>query len=97
MSGESGGLRITEVRVSLQEEGRLRAFVSITIDGCFAVRGMKIIKGEKGFFVAMPSRKKPDGTYQDMVHPINPKARRHLEDVILSAYRVELEKNAVVR
>lgn len=97
MSGESSGLRITEIRVSLQEESRLRAFVSITIDNCFAIRGMKIIKGEKGLFVAMPSRKRPDGTYQDVVHPINADTRKELEDQILAAYREELEKSAIVR
>lgn len=97
MSGESTGLRITEIRVSLQEESRLRAFVSITIDNCFAIRGMKIIKGEKGLFVAMPSRKRPDGTYQDVVHPINADTRKELEDQILAAYREELEKSAIVR
>jgi stage V sporulation protein G len=97
MSGESTGLRITEIRVSLQEESRLRAFVSITIDNCFAIRGMKIIKGEKGLFVAMPSRKRPDGTYQDVVHPINADTRNELENQILAAYREELEKSAIVR
>lgn len=97
MSGESSRFRITEIRVSLQEESRLRAFVSITIDNCFAIRGMKIIKGEKGLFVAMPSRKRPDGTYQDVVHPINAETRRELETQILGAYREELERNAIVR
>jgi stage V sporulation protein G len=97
MSGESTGLRITEIRVSLQEESRLRAFVSITIDNCFAIRGMKIIKGEKGLFVAMPSRKRPDGTYQDVVHPINADTRNELENQILAAYREDLEKSAIVR
>jgi len=96
MSGESVRLRITEIRIALQEESRLRAFVTITIDNCFVIRGMKIIKGERGLFVAMPSRKRPDGTYQDVVHPIHAEARAMLESQVLAEYRKELEKNAIV-
>jgi stage V sporulation protein G len=95
MSGGSGRLRITEVRISLQDDGRLKAFVSITIEDCFAIRGMKIIKGEKGFFVAMPSRRRPEGGYQDVVHPINADTRKWLEDIVLQRYYEELERKMV--
>lgn len=98
MNGGSGiDLRITDIHVSLRDEGKLRAFVTLTLDNCFAIRGMKIIKGTNGMFVAMPSRRRPEGGYQDLVHPINADARRWLEEQILEAYRMELEKNAVVR
>ena len=90
-------MNISEVRVSLRDDDKLKAFVTITIDDCFVVRGLKIIRGNKGMFVAMPSRRKPDGTYQDLCHPINVSTRHQLEEEILTYYRAELEKNAVVQ
>ncbi len=90
-------MKITEVRVSLREDEKLKAFISITLDGCFVVRGLKVIRGNKGLFVAMPSRRKPDGGYQDLCHPINAATRRWMEGEILEKYRVELERNAMVQ
>lgn len=89
-------MKITEVRVTLRADERLKAYVIITIDNCFVVRGLKIIRGNRGMFVAMPSRRKPDGTYQDLCHPINVSTRRWMEDVIMEKYRAELEKHAMV-
>ncbi len=89
-------MKISEVRVSLRDDEKLKAFITITIDGCFVVRGLKIIRGNKGMFVAMPSRRKPDGGYQDLCHPINVSTRKWMEEEILAAYRAELEKNALV-
>ncbi len=87
-------MKITEIRISLRDDNKLKAFASITIDNCFVVRGLKIIDGAKGTFVAMPSRKRPDGTYQDIAHPINNETRSWMEDQIVIAYNEEKEKLA---
>lgn len=84
-------MEITEVRVSLQSEEVLKAFVSITFDDEFVVRGLKVIQGSDGRFVAMPARKRKDGTFQDIAHPINREMRRYLEQRVLTAYEEELE------
>lgn len=90
-------MKITEVRISLRDDDKLKAFVSITLDNCFVVRGLKIIKGNRGMFVAMPSRKRPDGTFQDLAHPINNETRSWVEEEILSAYRQEVESQMLVK
>jgi stage V sporulation protein G len=84
-------MKISEIRISLREDNKLKAFASITLDDCFVIRGLKIIEGAKGVFVAMPSRKRPDGTYQDVAHPINNETRDWMEGLILEAYKEELE------
>jgi len=89
-------ITITEVRVSLRDDDKLKAFVSITLESCFVIRGLKIIRGNKGLFVAMPSRRKPDGTFQDLCHPINNDTRAMMENLIINAYYEEVEKGAVV-
>ncbi|MBN2072024.1 MAG: septation regulator SpoVG [Candidatus Krumholzibacteriota bacterium] len=83
---------ITEIRVSLRDDNKLKAFASITLDNCFVIRGLKIIEGAKGVFVAMPSRKRPDGTYQDVAHPINNQTRDWMEEQIVEAYEREVAK-----
>ncbi len=83
-------MKITEIRISLRDDNKLKAFASITIDNCFVIRGLKIIEGAKGVFVAMPSRKRPDGTYQDVAHPINNETRDWMEGLIITAYKEEL-------
>ena len=83
-------MKITEIRISLRDDNKLKAFASITLDNCFVIRGLKIIEGAKGVFVAMPSRKRPDGTYQDIAHPINNETRDWMEGLIIDAYREEL-------
>ncbi len=88
-------MNITEVRISLRDDAKLKAFASITLDDCFVVRGLKIIEGKSGTFIAMPSRKRKDGEYQDIAHPINNEARAIMERVILKAYREELERSKV--
>ncbi|HEX7879580.1 MAG TPA: SpoVG family protein [Candidatus Eisenbacteria bacterium] len=83
-------MQITEIRIALRNDDKLKAFVSVTFDDAFVVRGMKIIEGKDGhLFVAMPSRKKPDGTYQDVAHPINVEFRQFLEDQIILEYEKE--------
>ena len=85
-------MKITEIRISLRDDNKLKAFASITLDDCFVIRGLKIIEGAKGVFVAMPSRKRPDGTYQDVAHPINNETRDWMEGLIKDAYEEELKK-----
>jgi stage V sporulation protein G len=85
-------LEITEVRISLREDDKLKAFASMTFNDAFVIRGLKIIEGTNGMFVAMPSRKRPDGTYQDVAHPINNETRKFIEDRILDEYERERSK-----
>jgi len=83
-------IEITEVRVSLRNDDKLKAFVSITLNDSFVVRGLKIIKGNSGLFVAMPSRKRPDGQHQDLAHPINDPTRKYLTEKVMTEYEKEL-------
>lgn len=83
-------LRITEVRVSLRDDAKLKAFASITIEDCFVIRGLKVIEGNNNrMFVAMPSRKRPDGKHQDLAHPIKKEMRQAIEDVVIGEYHKE--------
>ena len=80
-------MQITDVRVrKLSKEGKMKAIVSITIDNVFVVHDIKVIEGEKGLFIAMPSKKSTDGEYRDIAHPINSDTRKVLQDTILEAY-----------
>lgn len=80
-------MNITDVRVrKIAKEGKMRAVVSITIDDEFVVHDIKVIEGEKGLFIAMPSRKSPDGEYRDIAHPINTQTRDKLQKLVLEAY-----------
>jgi stage V sporulation protein G len=85
-------MQITEVKITLKDEEKLKAYASVTFDNAFVVRGMKVINGTTGFFVSMPSRKKSDGTYQDIAHPINIETREMIETVILQKYKEALEQ-----
>lgn len=82
---------LTDIHVSIRAEEKLKAFVTITFDDCFVVRGVKIIQGHQGLFIAMPSRRKKDGTFQDIAHPIHSSMRERLEESILGAYEDALE------
>lgn len=81
---------ITEVRVSLRNDDKLKAFVSITLNDSFVIRGLKVIRGNSGLFVAMPSRKRPDGQHQDLAHPINDATRRYLTERVMTEYEREM-------
>jgi stage V sporulation protein G len=83
-------VEITEIRVNLRDEEKLKAFVHVTFDNAFIIRGLKIINGKEGLFVCMPSRKLPDGTYKDIAHPIVDDFRIKLEKEILDKYAEEL-------
>ena len=88
-------MEITDVRVSLRDEDKLRAFVTITFDESFVVRGIKVIEGNQGLFVAMPSRRKADGQFQDIAHPIHREMRERLEEHVLREYRLAEEQQGV--
>lgn len=81
-------MQITDVRVrKVTKEGKMKAVVSITIDNEFVVHDIKVIDGEKGLFIAMPSRKAADGEYRDIAHPINSKTRERIQREILEKYK----------
>lgn len=89
-------MQITDVRIrKVEKEGKLKAVVSITIDEEFVVHDIKIIEGEKGLFIAMPSRKASDGEYRDIAHPINSDTRDRIQSLILDRYRDELASENV--
>ena len=80
-------MQITDVRVrKVTKEGKMKAIVSITIDNEFVVHDIKVIEGEKGLYIAMPSRKASDGEYRDIAHPINSETRDKIQSLILKAY-----------
>lgn len=88
-------MEITEVRIHLRNEDRLKAFATVTFDGIFVVHNMKVVNGNKGLIVCMPSRKIKDGSYKDIAHPITNEFRHSLETVILKTYGDELAKGGV--
>ena len=80
-------MQITDIRIrKVDKDGKMKAVVSITIDDAFVVHDIKIIEGEKGLFIAMPSRRASDGEYRDIAHPINSGTREHLQNLILQKY-----------
>ena len=86
-------MQITDVRVrKITKEGKMKAIVSITLDDEFVVHDIKVIEGEKGLFIAMPSKKATDGEYRDIAHPINSSTRENLLRVILERYEKALEE-----
>jgi stage V sporulation protein G len=88
-------VEITEVRITLRDEERLKAFANITFDNAFVIRGLKVINGNEGYFVSMPSRKRSDGTHQDIAHPVNNEMRRLIEEKVLQAYEEMLKAQGV--
>jgi stage V sporulation protein G len=82
-------VEITEVRISLRNEEKLKAFASITLDNCLVVRGLRVINGSNGYFVSMPSKRRRNGMYQDIFHPINNETRKLIEDKVLDAFEAE--------
>jgi stage V sporulation protein G len=85
-------MKITDIKVrKLFEEGPMRAIVSVTFDGQLAVHDIKVIYAREKFFIVMPSRKNPDDTYRDIVHPINAQFRSSLEEKVLAAYIAECD------
>ncbi|MDO4588367.1 MAG: septation regulator SpoVG [Fusobacterium sp.] len=82
-------MKITDVRlraVKNENEFKLKAYADVTFDDCFVIHGLKIIDGQKGMFVAMPSRRMPDGEYKDIAHPITPELRKDITDSVITKY-----------
>jgi stage V sporulation protein G len=85
-------MEITEVKVFPVDEEKLKAYITIVMDNCFVVRDLKIISGTAGLFVAMPSKRRKDGSFKDIAHPLNQDTRATMEKTILDAYLTELKK-----
>ncbi len=85
-------MKITSVnvKVSDKEDSKMKGIASVLLDDCFAIHDIRIIEGEKGLFIAMPSRKTSSGEYRDIAHPITPECRKMFEDAVLEAYNKEL-------
>jgi len=83
-------MEITDVKVIPVDDEKLKAFVSIVFDQCFVVTDIKIIHGPKGLFVSMPSKKRKDGTFKDIAHPLNNQMRQYLEEKVLSVYKAQI-------
>ncbi len=92
--GAVSKMQITDVRVRrVAKEGKLKAIVSITMDDEFVVHDIKVIEGEKGLFIAMPSKKAADGEYRDIAHPINSETRERIQKIILENYEKTLAED----
>ena len=88
-------MQITDVRVRrIEKEGKMKAIVSITLDNEFVIHDIKVIEGEKGLFIARPSRKAADGEYRDIAHPINSSTRDMIQGVILAKYETTFVEDA---
>ncbi len=86
-------MQITDVKVrKINAEGRMKAVVSVTFDDCFVVHDIKVIEGQEKLFIAMPSRKTPDGEFKDIAHPINAEMRELLQNTVLEKYEESLNE-----
>lgn len=85
-------MEITEVKVFPVDEEKLKAYITIVLDNCFVIRDLKIISGTSGLFVAMPSKRRKDGSFKDIAHPLNQSTRASMEKRILDAYLAEIKK-----
>ncbi len=84
-------MKITDVKVFPVDEEKLKAYATITFENCFIVRDLKVISGNKGYFIAMPSKKRKDGTFRDVAHPLNSETRKMIEEAVLEVYEGEVE------
>ncbi len=88
---EVKGLVVTDVRVrKILTEGKMKAIVSVTLDDMFVIHDVKVVEGQNGLFVAMPSRKTPDGEFRDIAHPITSSAREVIQNAVLQAYEAAI-------
>jgi stage V sporulation protein G len=88
-------MQITEIKVYAVNEEKLKAYVTIVMDNCFAVRDLKVISGSTGLFVAMPAKRRKDGSFKDIAHPLNQETRTQMERLILSAYSAEVGREGM--
>jgi len=85
-------LKITDVRLRLKDETKLKAVASITIDECFVIHDIKVIEGKDGLFISMPSKKSADGSHKDIAHPIKTETREDIQNSVLDAYKKAVEE-----
>ena len=90
-STKDSSMEITEVKVYPAKEGKLKAYATMVVDNCFIIRDLKIIESDKGLFVSMPSRRKKDGTFKDVAHPLNAETRKEIEQKIIVEYNRVVE------
>lgn len=88
-------MQITDVKVFPVDEDKLKAYVTVTLDNCFVVRDLKIIHGSSGLFIAMPAKRRKDGTYKDIAHPLNAETRDWMERLILAEYDRAMKKGGL--
>ena len=89
-------MQITDIKVrKINAEGRMKAVVSVTFDDCFVVHDIKVIEGKEKLFIAMPSRKTPDGEFKDIAHPINVDTRELLQEMILKKYEESMQEEEI--
>lgn len=87
-------MQVTDIRIRrIAKEGKMKAIVSVTLDDAFVVHDIKVIEGEKGLFIAMPSRRASDGEFRDIAHPINTETREHLQSLIFEKYTESLKES----
>lgn len=87
-------MKITDVRIRLKDEAKLKGVASITIDECFVVHDIKVIAGKEGLFISMPSKKTADGEHKDIAHPINTQTREEIKGAVLAAYEKALAEKS---
>ncbi len=86
-AGRGNNMQVTDVRIrKINQEGKMKAIVSVTLNDAFVVHDVKVVEGQSGLFVAMPSKRMPDGEFKDIAHPISQEARRIIQESVLSAY-----------
>jgi stage V sporulation protein G len=85
-------MQVTDVHVYLRGEERLKAYATITFDNCFVVRDLRIIDGNNGLFIAMPSKRLKSGVFKDLAHPLNNETRKMIEEAVLHKYEAEVSK-----
>jgi stage V sporulation protein G len=85
-------IEITEVKIYPANEGKLKSYATMVINECFIIRDMKIIKSDKGLFVSMPSRRKKDGSFKDIAHPLNAETRKLIEERVIEEYTKAIEE-----
>ncbi len=89
-------MKITDVRIRLKDETKLKGVASITVDECFVIHDIKVIEGKDGLFISMPNKKTANGEHKDIAHPINTETREMIKNAVLDAYNKALEEKKVL-
>lgn len=89
-------MNITEVKIYPANVGKLKAYATMVIDNCFIIRDLKVIQSEKGMFVSMPSRRKKDGSFKDIAHPLNQETREKIEQSVIAEYNKAAEEGSLM-